>query len=144
MTRVEIGGLLPSLAILVVDDHEDVRDAFAEVLRGEGFSVATAADGREALDYLIKHGASIVFLDLKMPNVDGTSFIQLVRSAARTQPWLAQIPIVVVTAASPRLLPPEIQIVRKPCPFDRLIELARTAIEAAPEGAARRPLRARS
>src|SRR5882757_3988426 len=97
MTRVGIGDLLSSLAVLVVDDHEDVRDAFAEVLRGEGFYVATAADGQEAFAYLQKNGASMVFLDLKMPVVDGTSFIQLVRSAAKSDARLADIPIVVVT-----------------------------------------------
>jgi CheY-like chemotaxis protein len=144
MTGLEIGDVLRSLAILVVDDHEDVRDAFAEVLRGEGFQVATASNGQEALSYLCEQGASMVFLDLKMPVVDGISFIQLVRSSARTHPWLEEVPIVVVTAASPRLLPPDIRIVRKPCPFDRLIELARTAQTALDQGRASRPLRARS
>jgi CheY-like chemotaxis protein len=128
MTRVDDGDISRALTVLVVEDHEDVRAAFAEVLRDAGFSVATAADGREGFTYLQEHGASMVFLDLKMPVIDGISFIQLVRSAARSDARMADVSIVVITADRPRLLPPEIRILRKPCSLQRLIELARATV----------------
>src|SRR5882672_2303387 len=85
-TRVsEVEPMKPStsLPVLVVDDNEEVREAVSEVLRTEGFGVAQAADGKEALTYLQAHDTALVFLDLKMPVVDGVSFLQLLRSAAR-------------------------------------------------------------
>jgi CheY-like chemotaxis protein len=116
-----------SLPVLVVDDNDEVREALSEVLRTEGFGVATASDGKEAWTYLQSHGASLVLLDLKMPIVDGVSFLQLFRSAARKNERLAKVPIVVVSAERSRLLPPGIRMLTKPCDFDELVDLARTA-----------------
>jgi CheY-like chemotaxis protein len=118
------------LPVLVVDDNEDVREALSEVLRTEGFGVATASDGKEAWAYLQAHGASLVFLDLKMPVVDGVSFLQLFRSAARKNERLARVPIVVVAAERSRFVPPDIRILDKPCDFDELVRLARKACTA--------------
>ena len=113
--------------VLVVDDNEEVREAISEVLRTEGFGVATARDGKEAWTYLQTHGASLVFLDLKMPVVDGVSFLQLFRSAARTDARLARVPIVVVAAERSRFVPPDVPMLYKPCDFDELVRLARNA-----------------
>jgi CheY-like chemotaxis protein len=84
--------------VLVVDDNDEVREALSELLRTEGFGVATARDGKQAWTYLQAHDASLVVLDLKMPVVDGVSFLQLFRSAARKNERLARVPIVVVSA----------------------------------------------
>ncbi len=119
-----------SLPVLVVDDNEDVREAVSEVLRTEGFGVAPAADGKEALTYLQTHDVALVFLDLKMPVLDGVSFLQLLRSAARKNERLARIPIVVVAAERSRLVPPDIRMLDKPCDFDELVRLARQACAA--------------
>jgi CheY-like chemotaxis protein len=118
------------LPVLVVDDNEEVREAVSEVLRTEGFGVATARDGKEAWTYLQSHGASLVFLDLKMPVVDGVSFLQLFRSAARNDERLARVPIVVVSAERSCLVPPDIRMLVKPCDFDELVRLARKACDA--------------
>jgi CheY-like chemotaxis protein len=119
-----------SLPVLVVDDNADVRDALSEVLRTEGFGVATASDGREAWTYLQKHGASLVLLDLKMPIVDGVSFLQMFRSAARKNERLARVPVVVVSAERSHLVPADIRMLDKPCDFDELVHLAREACAA--------------
>ena len=113
--------------VLVVDDNEDVREALTEVLRTEGFGVATARDGKEAWTYLQTHGASLVFLDLKMPVVDGVSFLQLFRSAARTDERLARVSIVVVAAERSSFVPPDVPMLHKPCDFDELVRIARNA-----------------
>jgi CheY-like chemotaxis protein len=118
---------LQSPPVLVVDDNEDVREALSEVLRSEGFGVATARNGKEAWAYLQGHDASLVFLDLKMPVVDGVSFLQLFRSAARTNERLARVPIVVVSAERSGFVPPDVRMLDKPCDFDELVRLARKA-----------------
>lgn len=86
----------PNHMILVVEDDPDVRSALAELLSGEGYEVATTADGGEALDTL-RAGLqpSVILLDLMMPNVDGWDF----RRAQLDDPKLAMVPVVLLTAS---------------------------------------------
>ena len=61
--------------ILVVEDNAAARRVLAALLRAEGYAVATAADGGEALDLLRRGGPPLaVLLDLSMPGVDGWQF----------------------------------------------------------------------
>jgi len=106
--------------ILVVDDDDDVREAVADLLRDEGFVVDTAENGRVALEVLRKHTASLIFLDLEMPEIDGDAFIRIAKDDAR----LASIPIVVITASRTHSLPTGVRIVHKPCSPESLIEIA--------------------
>jgi DNA-binding NtrC family response regulator len=57
--------------ILVVDDEEALRMVLSSELEGEGYKVASAADGREAINILTSTEFDLVLLDIKMPNVDG-------------------------------------------------------------------------
>ena len=83
--------------ILVVEDDPDLRETLLQFFEGEGHEVRVAADGREALDVLASRGgASLVLLDLRMPEMDGLEFI---RSLAG-HPQLASAPVVVLTADS--------------------------------------------
>jgi signal transduction histidine kinase len=85
---------LASRAILVVDDDAAFRRELVEMLGGEGYSVAEAADGRQALDYLAGHGApSLILLDLMMPTMDGWEFLANLRADQR----LASIPVVAMS-----------------------------------------------
>jgi CheY-like chemotaxis protein len=57
--------------ILVVDDEKAIRGVLATRLEGEGFKVATAGDGKEAIDILLTQHFDLILLDIKMPEVDG-------------------------------------------------------------------------
>jgi CheY-like chemotaxis protein len=82
--------------ILVVDDDSDLREIVREILVNNGFEVATARNGREALAYLnSSHAPAFVLLDLSMPVMDGMAF----RSEQQKNPAIADIPVVVFTAA---------------------------------------------
>jgi len=63
------------LEILLVEDDASVREAVAMALRQEGYHVATANDGRQAMDSF-QTGADLVIADLVMPNVDGRSLLR--------------------------------------------------------------------
>jgi DNA-binding NtrC family response regulator len=65
--------------ILIVDDEANARTALAELLRDEGYSVETAADGFKALPKLEEFGPDIVVTDLKMPGMDGLELMKKVR-----------------------------------------------------------------
>ncbi len=61
--------------ILVVDDEKAIRDSLNMILSDEGYSVISAADGEEALNFLNKDDFDIVITDIKMPNIDGMELL---------------------------------------------------------------------
>jgi CheY-like chemotaxis protein len=80
--------------ILVVDDEDDVRDFFADILTDAGFNVLTAADGEQALDRVREKLPDFISLDLVMPKKSGIKFLYELR---HNKDW-ANIPVVIVTA----------------------------------------------
>jgi CheY-like chemotaxis protein len=84
-------------SILLVEDDEGNREALRELLEGEGYKVATAADGAAALMWL-RAGArpDLILLDLMMPVMNGTEF----RAHQRRDPQLADIPVVLMSAGA--------------------------------------------
>ena len=110
--------------VLIVEDDEDLRDMMAQMLTIEGFDAATAANGREALEYLHSTGKpNVILLDLMMPVMDGWEF----RRRQKADPELEAVPVIVLSA----LDPPRAATVdadaflKKPLDFDRLLELVR-------------------
>jgi two-component system, OmpR family, alkaline phosphatase synthesis response regulator PhoP len=82
------------IAVLVVDDEMDIREAVAEVLAEEGYEVHAAGDGAEALRKARSVHPSLVLLDLMMPGMNGWEF----RAAQSRDPELRDIPVVVLSA----------------------------------------------
>jgi CheY-like chemotaxis protein len=81
--------------ILVIDDDQGIRDVLLEVLSTEGYRVATATNGREALSQLEDRTLpSLILLDLMMPVMDGWQF----RAQQSADPRLARIPVVILSA----------------------------------------------
>jgi hypothetical protein len=80
--------------VLVVDDNPEVRDVLRRAFEREGWHVAEAVNGREALERLAQAMPSLILLDLMMPVMDGFEFVMQVRK----EPAWRAIPIVVVTA----------------------------------------------
>jgi CheY-like chemotaxis protein len=85
-------------SVLIVDDDDDIRETITVVLEDEGYSVASAANGEEALQYLRADATELpqlILLDLMMPVMDGIEF----RAEQQKDPALATIPVVVITAS---------------------------------------------
>lgn len=72
--------------VLVVDDQEAIRDTLETALDDEGFTVETAANGREALDILERWKPCVILLDLMMPVMDGWAFCEEQRRTGDTTP----------------------------------------------------------
>ena len=67
--------------ILVVDDSSTVRDEVAGFLKGSGFDVATAVDGKDGLMKLKgTPGIRLILSDVNMPNMDGLTMVEKIRS----------------------------------------------------------------
>jgi len=75
-----IGLALEGRKILVVDDNRDAADSLAMILRILGGNVEVARDGKEALKLLETHEASIVLLDIGMPDMDGYEVARRIRA----------------------------------------------------------------
>jgi two-component system, OmpR family, response regulator MprA len=76
------------MRILVVDDEPAVRDALGRVLRLEGFDVAMACDGREAVRSQAAAPADAVLLDVLMPHLDGLEVCRRLRDTGDRTPVL--------------------------------------------------------
>ena len=77
--------------ILVVDDEELNRDLLQQMLEREGYQVAIAANGQEALALLRQETFHVVLTDLKMPGMTG------VEAACTLKRLLPSVPILIVT-----------------------------------------------
>jgi CheY-like chemotaxis protein len=106
--------------VLIVDDDLDAREALAELLEYRGFSVGSAANGREALNYLRSSSLpGIIILDLMMPMMDGWEFLEhQSRDFA-----LMEIPVIVLTATPPLEPIKAKAILQKPIHLDSLVKL---------------------
>ncbi len=86
------GGATP--LVLVVDDSITVRRVTQRLLTREGFRVALAADGFQALDRLREEMPAVVLCDIEMPRMDGFELVRLLRAEPR---W-ADLPVVMITS----------------------------------------------
>ena len=105
--------------VLVIDDDADIREALRCLLEAEGHRVTEAADGRMALGSLARGRVDVIVLDLMMPVMNGWEF----REAQRGDPALADIPVIVISAAAQRRPVEAAAFLAKPFDASRLIEL---------------------
>jgi CheY-like chemotaxis protein len=112
--------------VLVVDDDEDVRTFLKELLEEEGYAVATAGNGLEALEFTQRtpRQPSCVLLDLMMPVMNGWD----VMAKWQEQGRLPGLPVVVFTAAVNTKGPPgAVSYLRKPADSMELLDTIRGA-----------------
>jgi two-component system chemotaxis response regulator CheY len=79
--------------ILIVDDDSITRKFIGFILRAEGFQVAFAQDGIEALEILAGVSIDLVITDLNMPKMDGLELIQAIRKDLQS----SEMPVLMLT-----------------------------------------------
>ena len=84
---------MPDVRVLIVDDEPDIRATVSAMLEIEGYDVAEAANGADALAVVEADPPDVILLDMRMPVLDGWGF------AAEMRRRNHAIPIVVMTAA---------------------------------------------
>ncbi len=77
--------------ILVVDDTRNVQVLLSDFLGSQSYEVATASDGREALEAVRAYNPDLILLDIMMPNMDGYQFISQLRRTS-------SVPVIMITA----------------------------------------------
>src|SRR3972149_7448662 len=74
--------------ILVVDDEKDIVELVAYNLEREGYQIAKAYDGHQALRYLRENQPDLVILDLMLPGISGLEICRLIRKKPETEGFL--------------------------------------------------------
>jgi signal transduction histidine kinase len=82
------------LPIVIADDDAGVCLLVEDILRGAGFNVATLHTGGEVIDWLSRHRARLLLLDIRLPDMDGSAVIE---SLARRN---ASLPFIVISGQS--------------------------------------------
>jgi DNA-binding response OmpR family regulator len=113
--------------ILVVDDDKLVRAAVGRVLEEEGYTVAYAVDGNDALAKLAVEHPDAILLDVMMPGMNGRQFLKALREFDR------EVPVVVMTAihgidSQPVFALGASDLVRKPFDADELLNKVALAL----------------
>jgi DNA-binding response OmpR family regulator len=118
--------------VLVVEDVADLRNFYAILLRDEGYEVACACDGSDALRWL-SWEPDVILLDLMMPVMDGYEFYSRLRKLPGEQP-----PVIVVSAVTPLRseLPGVHATLPKPFDFTQLLHRVQAAAAHGPSAAA--------
>ncbi len=88
------GGTGQAPLVLVVDDSITVRRVTQRLLKREGYRVALATDGEQALERLHEEMPVVVLCDIEMPRMDGFEFVRHLRSEPR---WM-DLPVVMITS----------------------------------------------
>jgi PAS domain S-box-containing protein len=88
----------PTSLVLVVDDDPVARDLMSRLLAKEGFEVATAGNGVEALQIARERQPAAITLDVMMPEMDGWEVLSILKGSRD----VADIPVVMVTMADDR------------------------------------------
>ncbi len=83
-----------SAQVLIVEDDEVNRDMLSRTLEKEGWQVAEASNGKQALKQLAHISPELILLDLMMPEMNGFEFL----AELRQNPFLSDIPVIILTA----------------------------------------------
>lgn len=117
-----------STTVLLVEDHVDSREMYAEFLRTE-FTVVEAGDGLGALELMRRSLPDVVVTDLALPKMDGFALVEQIRADAR----LRDVPVIALSGFSSeehetraRAVGSDV-VLRKPCLPDELAEAVVTA-----------------
>lgn len=110
--------------VLIVEDDEDLRDMFAEILSDAGYWVDSAENGQVALEILDRQNAPcLVLLDLMMPVMSGPELARRMKESKR----LASLPIIAVSAGGQKADVPQADVfLRKPLQPEDLLRTVGT------------------
>jgi type IV pilus assembly protein PilB len=94
-----VDGVMPEgrgrgASVLLVEDEDQLRRVMKDLLQREGYHVAEARDGIQALDEVDRFAPDVIILDLNLPGIDGYSVLAQLRSRQATR----EIPVMVLTA----------------------------------------------
>lgn len=80
--------------ILLVEDDFYIRDIYKTALKGRGFNVIDAQDGKEAIELYDKNNVDLVLLDIMLPQINGPQVLEHIRNASEND---GHTPVIILT-----------------------------------------------
>jgi DNA-binding NtrC family response regulator len=117
--------------ILIVDDEANARAALSEILREEGYTTETAADGFKALGKLEDFVPDVVLTDLKMPGLDGIGFMEKAQAAVPGATFVVMTAFGTIGSAVEAVKKGAYNYLTKPLDFAVLAVVVERAVERA-------------
>jgi DNA-binding NtrC family response regulator len=117
--------------ILIVDDEANARAALAEILREDGYTTETAADGFKALGKLEEFGPDVVLTDLKMPGLDGIGLMEKAQASHTTATFVVMTAFGTISSAVEAVKKGAYNYLTKPLDFQVLSVVVERAVERA-------------
>jgi DNA-binding NtrC family response regulator len=117
--------------ILIVDDEANARAALSEILREDGYTTETAADGFKALGKLEEFQPDVVLTDLKMPGLDGIGLMEKAESALPTATFVVMTAFGTINSAVEAVKKGAYNYLTKPLDFQVLQVVVERAVERA-------------
>jgi DNA-binding NtrC family response regulator len=115
------------LRILVVDDNPEFCQNLADILETEGCEVATAYDGFKALESVKQNGFDLVFIDIKMPVMNGVETFKKMKEIAPGTPVIMMSAYAVEDLIKEALQEQAFGFLKKPVDFEKLYKLIEQA-----------------
>lgn len=116
--------------VLVVDDEPGIRNLVVDILGDEGYEARSAEDGVRALEVLHDWTPDVILLDLSMPRMDGSQFLE-----ARAGAGLAPDAAVIVVSASRHIderVTAQHTVLRKPFDMERFLHVLERSVGRTP------------
>jgi two-component system nitrogen regulation response regulator NtrX len=115
--------------ILVIDDEAAIRDSLRMILEYEGYEFLGAATGQEGLAFAARETPDLVFLDIKMPGMDGLDVLQQLRAADESLPVVMISGHATVTTAVEATRRGAFDFIEKPLASERVLVTIRNALD---------------
>ena len=116
--------------LLLVEDDVDMRELVSESLRGAGYDVEEAGDGRDALAAIMRECPSLLITDCNMPNMTGNELVEQLALDER----LCLIPAIVISALKQPSLPANVIVfLAKPFTMEQLQAAVRDCLATSSE-----------
>jgi two-component system nitrogen regulation response regulator NtrX len=115
--------------ILIVDDESAIRDSFKMILEYEGYEVLTAATGEEGIAQAEREAPDLIFLDVKMPGMDGLEVLQRLRHLVEVTPIVVISGHGTVSTAVEATKLGAFDFIEKPLERERVLVTVRNAVD---------------
>ena len=122
--------------VLIVDDTKNIRTLLQKVLQLEGFEAELASNGKEGLEMIRNGNYSLIFMDIKLPEISGTEVLRTIRAEGNNTPTIIMTAYATIKNAVDCIQLGAITYLQKPFTADRILNTMKqfniTAEEDAP------------
>lgn len=107
--------------VLIIDDTKNIRILLQKVLQLEGFEAETASNGREGLDMIRQGDYSLIFMDIKLPEISGTEILRTIRAEGNNTPTIIMTAYATIKNAVDCIQLGAITYIQKPFTAERIL-----------------------